>query len=170
MAIDPDFGAYVALRRPALLRFALALTGNQADAEDLVQAALTRTALRWHAIRRRDNPDAYVRRAIVRQHINHWRALLSRERPAAAVPERAAPGRDNEDTETREVVWAALATLPPRQRAVVVLRYYEDLSEAQIAEVLGCSRGTVKSQAFKAMAHLRAMTGLRDDTVEETPA
>jgi RNA polymerase sigma factor (sigma-70 family) len=109
---------------------------------------------------RRESADAYVRRAIVRLHINRWRSPLSRERTAASLPDQAVPP---EDSETRQVVWAALAGLPPKQRAVIVLRYYEDLSEADIATVLGCSRGTVKSQASKAMAHLRAMTGLRDD-------
>lgn len=164
MAIDPDFGAYVAARRPALVRFAVALTGNSADAEDLVQSALARVAVRWSSVRRRDRPDAYVRRTIVRLHINRWRRLLSRERPAADPLERAAPP---DDADTRQVVWEALATLPPRQRAVLVLRYYEDLSEADIAKVLGCAPGTVKSQASKALARLRTMTDLRDPTHEE---
>jgi RNA polymerase sigma-70 factor (sigma-E family) len=156
---DTDFGEYVVARRPALLRFALALSGNPADAEDLVQTALTRTALHWRSVRR-ESADAYVRKAIARQHINRWRSPLSRERVGVTVPDRAvAP----EDSETKQVVWAALANLAPKQRAVLVLRYYEDLSEADIASVLGCSRGTVKSQAAKALAHLRAMTGLRDD-------
>lgn len=165
MELDPDFGAYVRERRPALIRFALALTANSSDAEDLVQTALTRTALRWKSVRNRDNPDAYVKQAIVRQHINHWRRWSSREFPTGTMPERpSAPV----DVETREVVWNALAGLPPRQRAVIVLRYYEDLSEAQIAQTLGCSQGTVKSQAAKAMRHLRGMTGLqeRESTVE----
>jgi RNA polymerase sigma-70 factor (sigma-E family) len=165
MELDPDFGAYVRERRPALIRFALALTSNASDAEDLVQTALTRTALRWKSVRNRDNPDAYVKQAIVRQHINHWRRWTSRELPTGTMPERpSAPV----DVETREVVWSALAGLPPRQRAVIVLRYYEDLSEAQIAQTLGCSQGTVKSQASKAMRHLRGMTGLREreSTVE----
>ncbi|HEX3813201.1 MAG TPA: SigE family RNA polymerase sigma factor [Mycobacteriales bacterium] len=159
MPTEPDFGEYVLARRSALLRFALAMSGNPADAEDLVQTALTKTALRWSSVRR-ESADAYVRRAIVRLHINRWRSPLSRERTAASLPDQAVPP---EDSETRQVVWAALAGLPPKQRAVIVLRYYEDLSEADIATVLGCSRGTVKSQASKAMAHLRAMTGLRDD-------
>lgn len=158
-----DFGDYVAARRPALLRFALALTGNAADAEDLVQTALTRTAARWQTVRRQDAPDPYVRRAMVRLHVNRWRSLLSREHPADPLPELPAAATD---PDVRTVVWAALGSLPPRQRAVVVLRYYEDLSEAQIADVLGCSRGTVKSQAAKALARLRTMTGLRETTTE----
>ena len=159
MPAGPDFGEFVLARRPALLRFALALSGNPADAEDLVQTALTRTALRWRSVQR-EAADAYVRKAIVRLHINRWRSPLSRERIGAAPPDQpVAP----EDSETRQVVWGALAQLPPKQRAVLVLRYYEDLSEAEIAAVLGCSPGTVKSQAFKAMARLRTMTGLRDD-------
>jgi len=167
--MDADFSRFVAERRPALLRFALALSGNGADAEDLVQTALARTAVRWHSIRKKDSADAYVRQAIVRLHINLWRSLRSREHPVAAIPEHVATA---DDPETRQVVWAALATLPPKQRAVIVLRYYEDMSEADIAAALGCSRGTVKSQASKAMAHLRALTGLRDDpaAMEGRPA
>ncbi len=165
MPAEPEFGDFVLARRPALLRFALALSGNPADAEDLVQSALTKTAVRWRSVRR-ETADAYVRKAIVRLHINRWRSPLSRERVGATPPDRAVPA---EDLETRQVVWAALAQLPPRQRAVIVLRYYEDLSEADIAAVLGCSPGTVKSQASKAMARLRAMTGLRDEApAEET--
>lgn len=164
MAVDPDFVAYVAARRPALVRFAVALTGGSADAEDLVQTALAKVAVKWSSVRRRDRPDAYVRRTIVRLHINRWRRLLSREHPAADPVELAAP---SDDADTRHVVWEALATLPPRQRAVIVLRYYEDLSEAEIADVLGCAPGTVKSQAAKALARLRTMTGLRDLTAEE---
>lgn len=167
MELDPQFAAYVRERRPALVRFALALAGNPADAEDLVQNALTRTALRWRSVRNRDNPDAYVKQAIVRQHINHWRRWGSRELPTGTLPERPDPPVD---VETRTAVWDALSALPPRQRAVIVLRYYEDLSEAQIAQALGCSQGTVKSQASKAMRHLRAATGLREEqtTVEGT--
>jgi RNA polymerase sigma-70 factor (sigma-E family) len=166
LPVSADFGEYVRTRRPALLRFALAMSGNPSDAEDLVQTALTRTAVRWHAVEL-ERADAYVRKAIVRLHINRWRSPRSRERASATVPDQpVAP----EDSETRQVVWAALSKLPPRQRAVIVLRYYEDLSEADIAAVLGCSKGTVKSQAAKAMVHLRGMTGLRDDSPAEREA
>jgi RNA polymerase sigma-70 factor (sigma-E family) len=163
MDLDADLAEFVAARWPALLRFGLLLTGSVPDAEDLVQSALTRTAARWRSVRDRDRPEAYVRQAMVRLHVNRWRALLSRERPTAAVPDRSAPAHDIESFGLRSAVWAALATLPPRQRAVLVLRYYEDLSEAEIARVLGCQPGTVKSQAAKALRALRRVTGLAGD-------
>jgi RNA polymerase sigma factor (sigma-70 family) len=107
-----------------------------------------------------------VRQAMVRLNVNRWRALLSRERLTAEVPDRALPAQDIEALDARHTMWAALATLPPRQRAVLVLRYYEDLSEVEIAWVLGCHQGTVKSQAAKALRSLRQVTGL----VDEEPA
>ncbi len=163
MSLDAELAEFVAARWPALLRFGLLLTGNVADAEDLVQGALTRTAGRWHAVRDRDRPEAYVRQAMVRLNVNRWRALLSRERLTATVPDRAVAAQEIESVGVRHTLWAALATLPPRQRAVLVLRYYEDLSEAEIARVLGCRPGTVKSQAAKALRALRQQTGLTDD-------
>lgn len=165
-ADEDDFRAFVAGRSAALLWFAHLLTGDRADAEDVVQTALARTAAGWHRLRRTDNPEGYVRRAIVNTHLNAVRRRSWRERPAAELPEPAptAPSAE-EELDERDAMWRTLATLPPRQRAVLVLRYYEDLSEADIAEVLGCSRGTVKSQAAKAMAHLRAIF----DTQGATP-
>jgi RNA polymerase sigma-70 factor (sigma-E family) len=162
MSLDADLAEFVSGRWPALLRFGLLLTGNAADAEDLVQAALMRTAGRWRSVRNRDQPEAYVRQAMVRLNVNRWRGLLSRERVTAVLPDEAAPADGIESLGLREAVWAALATLPPRQRAVLVLRYYEDLSEAEIARVLGCQPGTVKSQAAKALRRLRETTGLTD--------
>jgi RNA polymerase sigma-70 factor (sigma-E family) len=163
VSLDADLAEFVVTRWPTLLRFGLLLTGNLADAEDLVQTALTRTAVRWPAMRNRDRPEAYVRQAMVRLHVNRWRSLLSRERLAAQVPDRAVPAGGIESLAVRQTMWAALATLPPRQRAVLVLRYYEDLSEAEIAQVLDCRPGTVKSQAAKALRSLRQVTGLVED-------
>ena len=152
--MDDDFATFVQLRMPALLRFGHALTGNRHDALDLVQTALERTGVRWRAVRRRGNPEAYVRRAMVNTWVSRWRKLR-RETLVAGVPD--GPAATVADTALeREPLWQALRALPPGQRAVVVLRYYEDLSEAQIAGVLGVSPGTVKSQASKAMATLRA--------------
>ena len=147
------FDAFARGRMRELLRFAHVLTGDPHQAADLVQDALERTLLAWPRIIRKDDPEGYVRRAIVNRHVSTWRRLR-RERLVADAPESrqlltdVAPRRDS-------ALWDALATLPPRQRAVLVLRYYEDLSEADCAAVLGCSIGTVKSQAWKALARLR---------------
>ena len=146
------FDAFVRARLPALLRFAHALTGDPHTAADLVQDALERTGMRWHRIERQGDPEGYVRRAIINGRTSRWRKHR-RETLVDCVPERTtsydAPRHDDQ-------LWQLLATLPPRQRAVLVLRYYEDLSEAQIAATLGCSPGTVKSQSSKAIAKLRA--------------
>ena len=154
-ADEADFAAFVANRSTALLSFAHVLTGDRHDAEDVVQTALAATALGWHRVRSRDNPEGYVRRAIVTTHLNRQRRRPWRERPSADVPEPPAPPVPGDHLDERDAMWRVLATLPARQRAVVVLRYYEDLSEADIADVLGCSRGTVKSQAAKALERLR---------------
>jgi RNA polymerase sigma-70 factor (sigma-E family) len=148
------FDAFARGRMRELLRFAHVLTGDPDRAADLVQDALERTLLAWPRIERKDDPEGYVRRAIVNRHISVWRRLR-RERLVAETPETAYDGDGGRDRD----LWNALATLPPRQRAVLVLRYYEDMSEADCAAVLGCSIGTVKSQAFKALARLRGQAG-----------
>jgi RNA polymerase sigma-70 factor (sigma-E family) len=146
------FDAFVRARMPALLRFAHAVTGDPHTAADLVQDALERTGMRWSRIERTGDPEAYVKRAIVNGRISRWRKLR-RETLVDAIPDQRhhvdPPGHDEE-------LWRLLKTLPPKQRAVIVLRYYEDMSEEQIAETLGCAPGTVKSQASKALAKLRA--------------
>lgn len=153
---DEPFRAFVAARMGSLLSFAHLLTGDRAAAEDLVQTALARTAVAWWRVRNRDDPEGYVRRAILRTQQNTWRRGL-RELPVAEPPEpgpyqRPDPGQEVDD---RDLLWRALRLLPPRQRAVLVLRYYEDRSETEIAQLLGCRPGTVKSQAAKALARLR---------------
>jgi RNA polymerase sigma-70 factor (sigma-E family) len=145
------FDAFARGRMRELLRFAHVLTGDPDRAADLVQDALERTLMSWDRIDRKDDPEGYVRRAIVNRHISVWRRLR-RERLVADTPETSYDGDGGRDRD----LWAALGTLPPRQRAVLVLRYYEDLSEADCAAILGCSVGTVKSQAWKALARLRA--------------
>lgn len=153
--MDQQFADYVNARWPALVRYATVVTGNASDAEELVQAALVRTAGRWWFIRNRDDVDAYVRTAIVRGHLNLRQRLRRREDRVAEPP--AVAVDDPAEQVGRSVdIRRALASLPPRQRAVLALRYLDDLSEAQVAEVLGCSVGTVKSQAFKAIASLRS--------------
>jgi RNA polymerase sigma-70 factor (sigma-E family) len=154
---DDDFSAFVAAQLPGLLRFAHLLTGDPAAAEDLVQTALARTHLRWSQLREAAAAGAYVRTAMVRQHSNLRSRLHARERVVATVPERADARAQYDEVDERNAMWSALARLGPRQRAVLVLRYYERLSEAEIAGVLRCSTGTVKSQSSKALARLRAV-------------
>jgi RNA polymerase sigma-70 factor (sigma-E family) len=148
------FDAFVRARLPELLRFGQALTGSPEAAADLVQDALERTLLAWSRLESRDAPEGYVRRIMVNRNISIWRKF-GRERakdPIEFVDERGA-----EDHHVDGDLWRALQQLPPKQRAVVALRYYEDMSEADIARTLGCSVGTVKSQASKALAKLRVL-------------
>lgn len=157
--VDTRLGEYVAGQWPALLRYATALCGNAAEAEELVQSAIVRVALRWSLVRDKDNPDAYVRRAIANGHTNVWRGIRRREVITADLPEPLAAGDGGPDAADVLTVRRVLATLPPRQRAVLVLRYLEDRSERETAELLGCSVGTVKSQTAKGLAKLRAVIG-----------
>jgi RNA polymerase sigma-70 factor (sigma-E family) len=146
-----EFDEFVRNRHAALLRFAHLLTGDAHAAADLVQEALEQAGLRWRSIRRQDAPESYVRRSILNSHINRGR----RRRREYLVA--AAPDRDEPDAQPRdEALWRLLATLAPQQRAVLVLRFYEDLTEVETARVLGCSVGTVKSTSSRALARLRA--------------
>jgi RNA polymerase sigma-70 factor (sigma-E family) len=145
---------FVRQRMSGLLRFGLALAGSNDDGADLVQEALEQTGRRWRTLRNRENPEGYVRRVMVTRYISRWRKR-GREVLCAEVPDSAGPlGADFDPA-----VWAALATLPPRQRTVLVLRYYEDLPETEIARLINCSVGTVKSQSFKARSKMRALLG-----------
>lgn len=160
--LEHDFGAFVAARATSLLRVAYLACGDETEAEDLLQTALERTYKNWDRVACYDNPDAYVRRVIINAAINRARrrAILNiipmRNPPETSVREG--------DPDLFHVLMDAMRALPPRQRAVIVLRYWEDLSETQTAEVLGCAVGTVKSQASKAMAKLRSALG--EETVE----
>jgi RNA polymerase sigma-70 factor (sigma-E family) len=154
MADEQDaFDAFARGRMRELLRFAHLLTGDPHRAADLVQDALERTLMSWDRVVSKDDPVAYVRRAIVNRHVSVWRRHR-RERLMADTPDTSYDPRSVEGTFDADL-WSALATLPPRQRAVLVLRYYEDLPEADTAAVLGCSVGTVKSQTWRALAKLR---------------
>lgn len=137
------------------------LTGNEATAEDLVQTALANTWARWPRVERQDAPEAYVRRVMLSTFLTWNRRRWRDEVPVAAVPDRVAIGNAFADADRRRSVLDALRELPRRQRAVVVLRFLEDLSEAQAADALGCSVGTVKSQTSKALARLRNCKQLR---------
>lgn len=159
MEVDEDFLDFVRARQEPLLRAAVLVCGDHHKAQDLLQEAFAKLASRWEQVRG-GAPDAYVRRILYRDAVSHWRKWR-RERPYDVhAPDgefaaQASARDDVEDWVSGSEVRAALADLAPRQRAVLVLRYYEDLSEEQIAEILGVSRGTVKSQASKALANLR---------------
>lgn len=157
MSTTEEFAEFVREALPGLLRYGHLLTGNPHDAADLVQTALENVGARWAAVvRKTGDPVAYTRRAMANSHVSRWRRVR-RESLVAELPDvRAVDDRDRFEDEP---LWDALRGLPPRQRAVIVLRYYEELSEAEIAGVLGISRGTVKSQASKAMATLRSRLG-----------
>ncbi|MGC5013520.1 SigE family RNA polymerase sigma factor [Streptosporangium sp. DT93] len=155
-AEDNGFAAFVAARGTSLLRVAYLACGDEKEAEDLLQTALERTYRNWDRVRY-DNPEPYLRRIIVNASISRARRrAIMRVIPMHTPPESAA--RET-DVDLRHLLMDTLRGLPPRQRAVVVLRYWEDLSETQTAEILGCSTGTVKSQASKALAKLRAAIG-----------
>ena len=134
------------------------LTGNWASSEDLVQKYLLKSWRHWDAIKA-DAPGVYVRRVLMNTFLSEQRRRWTRERPMAELPDRAAADQLS-STELRHVIWRALSGLPARQRAVVVLRYFDDLSEAQTAHVLDCSVGTVKSQTSRALARLRSIPEL----------
>jgi RNA polymerase sigma-70 factor (sigma-E family) len=156
----PGFREYVATRSRALLRTAYLLTGNTADAEDLVQAALAKTYVAWHRIEDRGALDGYVRRAIVNTHISWWRRRRVEEYPTDDIPDQAVADHATA-SDLQETMRRAIDRLPERMRAAVVLRYYEDMTEAEVAEVLGVSLGTVKSTVSRAVAKLRSDADLR---------
>ena len=152
--LDPQayaaFDQFARARTAGLLRFAFLLCGDRDKAADLVQDALERAAVAWPRIINRDDPEAYVRRIIVNRNVSIWRRTR-RERLVAETPEVGYESPDPHDAR----LWAELAKLPARQRAVLVLRFYEDLGAAETAAVLGCSVGTVKSTTSRGLARLR---------------
>ena len=157
-----DFEEFVRARRSALLRTAYLLTGDHADAEDLLQRALVKAVPHWSRLR--DQPEPYVRRILTRESISRWRRRRWREVSTDRPPEppgRLDPGQDG--WAERDEVRRALAGLSPRQRAVLVLRYYEDLTERETAEALGLAVGTVKSHHRDALTTLRRTLVLTDD-------
>lgn len=157
---EDRFQEFVRARWSHLVRTAYLLTGDAHHAEDLTQTALAKAYRSWRRVARTDNPEAYVRRMLVSCNSDRFRKRRVPESLTAAPPEVA--GRDEVYSlaDERSTLLGALAQLPPKQRAVVVMRYWEDLSEAEVAEVLGCSTGTVKSQASKGLAKLRTYPGL----------
>lgn len=150
---------------PWLYRCAYLLTGNHADAEDLAQQTLLQACRSWSRVSRADQPQAYLRRVLTNQHLSNHRPRSRRLElltDAPPEPRGAAPA----GPEDRLSLWPHVVSLPPRQRAVVVLRYYEQLSEREIADVLGCSTGNVKSTAHRALRALRAAVGAEADQEE----
>ncbi|MEU6392526.1 SigE family RNA polymerase sigma factor [Streptomyces sp. NPDC046939] len=159
----PSFASYVRARQPVLLRTARSLTANPSDAEDLLQTALAKTYVAWERIEDHRALDGYVRRALLNTRTSQWRKrkvdeFVCDELPEPATPVAADPA---EQQALHDAMWRAVTRLPARQRAMVVLRYYEDLSEAQTAEVLGVSIGTVKSAVSRALGKLREDPELR---------
>lgn len=158
----PAFRDYVQARSRALLRTAYLLTGNLADAEDLLQSALAKTYLAWDRIEDRGALDGYVRRALVNTHISWWRRRRLDEFPTDEVPDQAVADY-SVSSELQESLRRAIDRLPQRMRAAVMLRYYEDMTEAEVAEILGVSLGTVKSTVSRAVAKLRIDSELQPD-------
>lgn len=155
MADRSDYDEFVIARSDRLLRLAYLLTQDWMKAEDLLQTALVKL---WSAWSRVDggNVEAYARKIIVTTHVSLWRRRWRLELPMGAIPDRPQSADAISEVDQRKVMWEAVGRLPARQRAVVVLRYFEDLTEAQVAELLNCSIGTVKSQNARALARLRA--------------
>ena len=151
---DAEFSAYMAARQPALIRTAFLLAGDRATAEDLVQTSLAKLYLSWDKVSNRESIDGYVRRIMINEHNSLWRRAWKRTEVASeVVPDHSVV--DIYDDGRAAAVWELVKTLPRKQRTVIVLRYYEQLSEAEIAHTMGISTGTVKSQASRALAALR---------------
>jgi RNA polymerase sigma-70 factor (sigma-E family) len=155
----PSFSSYVKARQPVLLRTARSLTANPSDAEDLLQTALAKTYVAWERIEDHRALDGYVRRALLNTRTSQWRKRKVDEFACDELPEPEAAAATADDPAEQQALhdamWRAIMKLPVRQRAMVVLRYYEDLSEVQTAEVLGVSVGTVKSAVSRALGKLR---------------
>jgi RNA polymerase sigma-70 factor (sigma-E family) len=170
--MDERFATYVRERGDHHLRVAVLLTGDWHAAEDLMQASLVKLYRAWPRLGTGADPDAYLRRIVINTHRSWWRARWRRETPAAALPD-SASGDDIADRQALgALVRQALARLPRQQRAVLVLRYCEDLPEAEVAGMLGCTAGTVKTHAHRGLRALRESLGGEFDryAVNETPA
>jgi RNA polymerase sigma-70 factor (sigma-E family) len=167
---DEEFTAFVRSRGEHHLRVATLLTGSPEAAEDLVQASLLKLYQAWSRIDTSDGPDAYLRRIIVNTRRSWWRTRWRQETPVPEVPDAAAGEDAAERHAVGVLVRQALARLPRQQRAVLVLRYYEDLPEAEVASLLGCSAGSVKTHAHRGLRALRGALGEPDRfAVNETP-
>ncbi|MEV5750974.1 SigE family RNA polymerase sigma factor [Actinoallomurus sp. NPDC052308] len=154
-AAERHFHEFVVARSPALMRLAYLLTGgDQQSAEDLLQVALVKTAARWRTV---DDPDAYVRRVMYHQQVSWWRLRWRRRETQVALPPETARDDDTAAVDLKLSVRRAMARLTARQRAVLVLRFFEDLSESEVARILDCSVGTVRSTTHRSLARLRQL-------------
>lgn len=159
MSADAEaFDAFATRNGPSLVRLGYSLTGDRRLAEDLAQEALARCWIKWRAVSAADNPDAYLRRVAVNTFLSSRRRRRVSE-TSVARPEQLGPD-PSEQVVQRQVVWQALASLTRAQRAVLVLRYFEDLPDEQIAQLLGCPTSTVRSHANRALGRLRALPGV----------
>jgi len=154
-----DYETFVRARSAALLRYGYVLAGNPHDAADLTQEALARLSQSWDRLRGKDDPEGYVRTTMARLHISWWRRRR-REHAVGIVPERGYADERIAQADGDIGLWRAVVALPRRQRVVLVLRYYEQYSDEEIAQLLGISRGTVRSQAARGLEKLRKATGL----------
>ena len=154
MSIDEEFADFVGARWPSLYRLAYLLAASPTGAEDLLQTTLEKAYMNWARIGQMEYAEAYVRRMLANTLVSSRRRAWTREQPYGDLPETAGDSGEMPILD-RSLLWPLVCALPARQRAVIVLRYYEDLSEAQIADVLGCAPGTVKSQSSAAMGALR---------------
>lgn len=158
---DAEFDEFMVSRWPSLVRFAYGLTGDHGHAEDLAQATLAKALASWSRVSRAEDPDAYVRRILINLNRRRFRRRRVEEHLGGEAPESPAPdGTDRLDQ--RATLIPALMELPPGQRAVVILRYWDGLTETQAAAILGCSVGNVRSQASRALARLRTNPLLHD--------
>lgn len=162
-AWEQEYVEYVTARLPALRRLACLLCGDEHRADDLVQEAITKLYVHWGKARAATNLDAYVRMIVVRRFLDEKRLAWSRVRLFATTPDR--PGTVDTGADDRTVVRAVLSRLPPRQQAVLVLRFLYDLPVAEVSEILGCSEGTVKSQTYHGLGTLRQVLGDRSSAL-----
>ncbi len=165
---DDDFVSFVSARSGPLLRLAVGLTGSRPAGEDLLQSALTKVYLSWPKVASAGDIDAYVRRIVVNTHLSLLRRRKVRENlhPELADIAGSAPSYGIED---RDALWSALSRLGRRQRAIVLLRYYEDMADEQIAELIGCTAATVRSQAMRALTTLKDLPELADHSPRPAP-
>lgn len=167
---EPDtFERFVAVRGPALVRFASRLTGDRHRAEDLVQDALAKTYQRWNRIRSTDRPDLYVRRIVINSASSWWRRRSNTEVPTADTGDRTDLADIGAAAVERDAMWRHILRLPPRQRAALVLRYYEDHDDDTIAEILRCTPATVRTHVMRALNTLRLRLGATAPHTDRSP-
>jgi RNA polymerase sigma-70 factor (sigma-E family) len=164
-AVERSFREFVEARSPTLMRVAFLLTGgDQHAAEDLLQTAFVKVAARWRGV---DSPESYVRQVMYRQQVSWWRLKWHRRETNVAVPPERAAEDGTSAVDLRMTVREALARLTQRQRTVLVLRFFEDLPEAEVARLLDCSVGTVRSTTHRSLARLRVLAPELEETVKE---